>query len=104
MSSMAQDAIEAGLDGFIAPDGREWCDSIYRRPPVNIEIWGEDPCENVRFNEGEKIDVPGKSYSNDYYEDETGYFSTFQEAANWAKKNPGKIITKAPDGVGFIKK
>ena len=29
-------------------------------------------------------------------------FRTFLEARTWAKKNPGVIITKAPDGQGYI--
>jgi len=29
------------------------------------------------------------------------YFSTFQEAANWAKENPGEAIIKASDGIRF---
>ena len=28
-------------------------------------------------------------------------FSTFQEASNWAKSNPGKSFKRSPDGNGF---
>ena len=72
MSSMAQDAIEMGLDECVAPDGREWCDSIYERPDINKEIWGKgDDCENFQVN---KISLDGpreyesyKNYDTDEY-------------------------------------
>lgn len=33
---------------------------------------------------------------------ETMHFSTFQEASAWARQNPGKVITPAPQGNGYI--
>lgn len=32
------------------------------------------------------------------------YFETFEKAISWAKVNPGKKITRSPDGKGFIAK
>jgi hypothetical protein len=31
-------------------------------------------------------------------------FSTIQEALDWAKNNPGKVISRSPDGEGFVGK
>jgi hypothetical protein len=33
---------------------------------------------------------------------EPEHFSTFEEAIDWAKNNPGRTITKSPSGNGFI--
>jgi len=56
---MAMQAIEMGLDECIAPDGREWCDSIYNRPDVNKEIWGDhDDCGSFQEN---KISLDGRN-------------------------------------------
>ncbi|WP_339934707.1 hypothetical protein [Vreelandella glaciei] len=32
------------------------------------------------------------------------HFTSFQEAMAWAKRNPGKSITRSPDGEGFVEK
>ena len=40
MGSMAQDAIDFGLDPVVGPDGREWCDSSYGQSSTSREIWG----------------------------------------------------------------
>ncbi|WP_090504204.1 hypothetical protein [Pseudomonas borbori] len=34
----------------------------------------------------------------------SSYFDDFSEALDWAKRNPGKSITRSPDGKGFIAK
>ncbi len=46
----------------------------------------------------------GSSYSNTYFEEESepNWFQTAQEAQNYAKANPGIIITRSPDGNGYI--
>ena len=40
----------------------------------------------------------------EYHSTSKRKFSSFQEALAWSKKNPGKTITRSPDGIGFIKK
>ena len=102
MSSMAQDVIDMGLDLVVGPDGREWCDSIYERPAINKEIWGEgDDCDSFQ---GNKISLDGHRGNDNYQHHNPNYFSTFEEAKAWAKNNPGKAFTRAPDRNGFIKK
>ena len=102
MSLMAQDAIDMGLDLVVGPDGREWCDSIYERPAINKEIWGEgDDCDSFQ---GNKISLDGHRGNDNYQHHNPNYFSTFEEAKAWAKNNPGKAFTRAPDRNGFIKK
>jgi len=52
----------------------------------------------------------GAGYYKDEKEDENNYnyqkkrFSTAQEAQEYAKANPGIIITRSPDGNGYIVK
>lgn len=51
--------------------------------------------------------MPSDSFYNDDYEDnyiekEPDWFATAQEAQDYAKKNIGKIITRSPDGNGYI--
>lgn len=31
-------------------------------------------------------------------------FPSFQAAITWAKENPGRAITRSPDGIGYIEK
>jgi len=81
MGSMAQDAIAAGLDSDVGPDGREWCESRYKRPAINIEIWGEDDCHSF-LDQSNKIDLDRHIVHSDYQENEVDYFSSFQEAAS----------------------
>ena len=59
------------------------------------------PCAKIRvFNESQ---TTASSFSNN--SDQTKkYFETFEEATSWAKENPGKTITRAPDGNGYIEK
>ena len=66
MSSMAQDAIDMGLDPVIAPDGREWCESSYEQSDISRELWGnlKDSCDNYDDY---------LSYDNNEPEDNTWY-------------------------------
>jgi hypothetical protein len=73
MSSMAQQAIEMGIDPIIAPSslGGTWEDhGLY----------------------------------NDFEDDRRrpSWFATSQEALEYAKNNIGTIITRSPDGNGYI--
>lgn len=99
MSSMAWDAMQMGLDPVMGPDGREWCESSYRRPAINREIFGNYECDNGDFG---KIDLDG-GRSNFVYEEPT-WFATAQEAQDYAKRNIGIVITRSPDGNGYIVK
>lgn len=48
-----------------------------------------------------------KDISRDFsvkIKDNAEWFSTAQEAQEWAKKNIGKTITRSPDGNGYIVK
>ena len=36
--------------------------------------------------------------------EEPSYFKTFEEARNWAIDNPGKVITRSPNSIGFVPK
>lgn len=75
----------------------------------------EDFCEANGWNVGSADDYEKfldsledrhrrRTQSNYQPEDLTGdhYFSTFLEASDWAKSNPGKPISRSPDGNGYI--
>lgn len=50
-------------------------------------------------------DIPSNWGDDSYeeYEDpEPDFFHSFQEAKKWALNNPGRTITRSPDGKGFI--
>lgn len=96
---MAWDAMQMGLDPIVGPDGREWCESSYKRPAVNKEIFGDDVCENGNYG---KIDLD-RGGSN-YVSSEPTWFATAQEAQEYAKRNIGIVITRSPDGNGYIVK
>ncbi|MDC9728771.1 MAG: hypothetical protein PSN04_05490, partial [Methyloprofundus sp.] len=49
------------------------------------------------------MSAPGFA-DNSYEIKNPDFFETFQEAIAWAKSNPGKSITRAADGNGYIKK
>lgn len=74
MSSMAWDAIKMGIDPCIGPDFQPW-------------------------------DGPSRSfYANDSkdYAKKSHWFPTAQEAQDYAKKHIGTVITRSPDGNGYI--
>ena len=69
---------------------------------INEHMGGHDEDGLPNF-----MSKPGFADDSDYedYEDyESDYFDTFEEAKEWAKKNPGKAIQRSPDGKGYIKK
>ena len=82
MSSMAQQAIEMGIDPIIAPSslGGTWEDH---------ELTGPGDCF---YNDCE----------DEYTEEEPNWFATSQEALEYAKNNIGTVITRSPDGNGYI--
>jgi len=49
MASMAQEAMEMGLDPEIAPDGLPWCMSACGQSDASREIWGDlkSDCDNT---------------------------------------------------------
>jgi len=87
MSSMAWQAIEMGIDPCIGPDFQTW----------------DGPGKS--FYEGYE-DNYEKKYKDDYisYKKEKTWFKTAQEAQEYAKANPGIVITRSPDGNGYIVK
>lgn len=53
--------------------------------------------------------MPSDSFYNDTYEDnyiekEPTWFPNAKEAQDYAKANPGIVITRSPDGNGYIVK
>lgn len=62
------------------------------------------PCAKIRvFSESQTGPTNFSSNSNSS-EDGKKHFDTFEKAISWAKENPGKTITRSPDGNGFIEK
>jgi len=53
--------------------------------------------QKMVFSEQQTINSQRPFYSEEY-------FATYEEAIAWAKSNPGKPITRSPDGKGFTKK
>ncbi len=99
MSSMANQAIEMGIDPVQAPGGGTWDDphnrdyacSVARNRGFTPEYLDDD------INKGRNC-----SRHNDYEERTTGWFATAQEAQDYAKRNVGTVITRSPDGNGYI--
>jgi len=98
MSSMAWDAMQMGLDPTVGPDGREWCESNYKRPAINKEIFGGNECESNSYN---KIDFD-EGYSSVTNIEKPTRFATAQEAQDYAKQHIGTVITRSPDDNGYI--
>lgn len=75
----------------------------------------EDFCESNGWNSGSEEDYekfldsledrPRRRIKREYNSAtsvESLYFATFQEAVEWAKNNPGRVITRAPGENGYI--
>lgn len=63
------------------------------------------------FGAGADFDAIINGYNREYLQEgrekkakSKRVFSSFREAADWAKANPGKSIMRASDGEGFIEK
>lgn len=81
-----------------------------------VEEWNEvgriiKNGEEGRYLPCAKIRVFSKSQTtaSDFFKSENNselitdkYFETSDKAIAWAKKNPGRVITRSPDGNGFI--
>ncbi|WP_210467261.1 hypothetical protein [Vibrio crassostreae] len=103
MSSMAAYAIEMGMDPCVAPDGQEWSESIYRRPQINREVFGDDSSSDRRG-----YDTPlGRGDSSRSYSSvptnqaAEQWFATAKQAFQFAKDNPGSVAKRSTDGNGF---
>ncbi len=103
MSSMAAYAIEMGMDPCVGPDGREWSESIYRRPQINREVFGDDdPSDRHGYSTPLGKGDASRSHSLEPITQSTvQWFSTAKQAFQYAKDNPGSIAKRAPDGNGF---
>ena len=104
MSSMAAYAIEMGMDPCVGPDGREWSDSIYRRPDMNREVFGDDsPSDRIGYDTplGFGRSISSESPKDQSYDSNVKWFSTAQDANQLARANPGSVVRRAPDGNGF---
>lgn len=100
MTSMAMEAIEMGLDPTVGPDGREWEESMYRRPPLHQELYGEGQS----YGEGLGYPTPLEPIDSCASESEPARifrFDTFQEASDYAKSNVGAVIKPDPNGRGY---
>lgn len=61
------------------------------------------PCAKIHvFRESQTIISDLSNYDN--IDQAKKYFETYGEAFTWAKKHPGKIFTRALDGIGYIEK
>ena len=110
--SMAWEMMEMGLDEHMAPDGQEWEHSVYKRPSINKEVYGNNHEDGSTYG---KISLDPHRSPDDNYIDPTidkynsptadsKCFPDFQSATNWAKANIGRTITRSPNGNGFIVK
>ena len=62
-------------------------------------LWGEDGIPYFIY------DSMGQNYYDDYeeeYQEEPTWFATAEEAQDYAKKHTGTVITRSPDGNGYI--
>lgn len=82
MSSMAQQAIEMGIDPCIAPSylGGTWEDHGLKSPADYFDYEDE----------------------NKYFQKEPTWFATSKEALDYAKNHIGTVITRASDGNGYM--
>ena len=81
MSSMAMQAIEMGIDPVLAPGGGTWGD-----------CWNSSTGRESYGGGDFKADAQTNS----------NWFATAQEAQDYAKKHVGTVITRSPDGNGYI--
>lgn len=75
----------------------------------NQGLWGADgiPYDVANFSRRSTRSFDIKQTTKNEYDTAANIekkFKTFKEAAIWAKANPGKTITRAPDGNEFIAK
>jgi len=73
-------------------DGSDW-------DYINEHMGGHDDDGLPNF-------MSAQGFSDDSYsvKKNSDYFETFEKAMTWAKNNPGKTITRASDGDGYIRK
>ncbi len=63
------------------------------------------PCAKIRvFNESQTIISNFSKSENNSELIVDKHFKKSDEAIAWAKKNPGRVITRSPDGNGYIAK
>lgn len=88
MSSMAQQAIEMGIDPIMAPMGGTWEDHGLEGPDLG--------------GRGEYNRLKASELYDDYSEKKPTWFATSKEALHYAKNNIGITITRASNGNGYI--
>ncbi|NHN37205.1 hypothetical protein G8764_07885 [Pseudomaricurvus alcaniphilus] len=73
-------------------DGSDW-------DYINEHMGGHDEVGLPNF-------MSESGFSEDYLEagDKSQVFETWEEAIAWCRRNPGEIITRAPDGQKFVVK
>jgi len=63
------------------------------------------PCARIRvFSESQTNTSKSHTSENASESKIQKHFETYDEAVSWAKENPGRTITRSPDGNGFITK
>ncbi|HGV3466401.1 TPA: hypothetical protein ACNGY5_001075 [Klebsiella michiganensis] len=84
-------------------------EGYYGKPPSDWTL-GTNGCQGdllawraARYLKG---DLRGLNSDDENAEQHSSCsaFSNFQEAKIWALKNPGRVILRSPDGVGFVVK
>ena len=63
------------------------------------------PCAKIRVFSESQTTTSNYTGNSDFSDSGISKcFDTFNEAMSWAKENPGKTITRSPDGKGYITK
>jgi len=63
---------------------------------------GVDASELISSSRDDYYDYMYSHLEDDYGIDKKIYFSSYEEASEWSKKNNGKIFKRSPDGIGFV--
>jgi hypothetical protein len=84
-------------------------EGYYAKPPSDWRLgsngWQGDVLawRAARYLKGELTGLNSDAENVEQHEN-CSAFSNFQEAKTWAVKNPGRVITRSPNGTGFVVK
>ncbi len=67
-----------------------------------IEKYGHSPWNSPSWNDDWKRELRSNEASKAKRNSSTPQFETFCEASDWARRHPGRTISRSPDGNGFI--
>lgn len=79
-------------------------DPFYRKDKVTGELVEWEGGLNPAYEDDDEPYLPYERGGSEDPLEDINMFNSFEEAMEWAKKNPGKSIVKSPDGNGYVAK